>query len=140
MRLLSAGWSTAGYVTIMGWENVLDLVEEFAQSWGRERARDPGLYYLRVFGDPALDRTWAWRFGGHHISLNYLIVQGQVRAVTRASSEPTPPALRNSEERPSGRCHGSRTWASNWSAPWTATSDDAHCCWTEPRPTKSAGT
>lgn len=85
MRLLSTGLSTAGYVTvatIMGWENVLDLVEEFAQSWGRERARDPGLYYLRVFGDPAVDRTWAWRFGGHHISLNYLIVQGQVRAVT----------------------------------------------------------
>lgn len=85
MRLLSTGLSTAGYVTvatIMGWENVLDLVEEFSHSWGRERARDPGLYYLRVFGDPTLDRTWAWRFGGHHISLNYLMVDGQVRAVT----------------------------------------------------------
>lgn len=85
MRLLSTGLSTAGYVTvatIMGWENVLDLVEGFAQSWGRERARDPGLYYLRVFGDPALDRTWAWRFGGHHISLNYLVIEGEVRAAT----------------------------------------------------------
>lgn len=85
MRLLSTGLSTAGYVTvatIIGWENVLDLVEDFAQSWGRERARDPGLYYLRVFGDPAQDRTWAWRFGGHHISLNYLMLEGQVQAVT----------------------------------------------------------
>lgn len=89
MRLLSTGLSTAGYVTvttIMGWENVLDLVEDFGQSfgqsWGRERARDPGLYYLRVFGDPSLDRTWAWRFGGHHISLNYLLIDGEVRAVT----------------------------------------------------------
>lgn len=85
MQLLSTGLSTAGYVTvatIMGWENVLDLVEDFAQSWGRERARDPGLYYLRVFGDPTVDRTWAWRFGGHHVSLNYLVVQGQVRAAT----------------------------------------------------------
>lgn len=85
MRLLSTGLSTAGYVTVatlMGWENVLDLVEEFEQSWGRERARDPGLYYLRVFGDPKLDGIWAWRFGGHHISLNYLMVGGQVQAVT----------------------------------------------------------
>lgn len=85
MRLVSTGLSTAGYVTVatvMGWENVLDLVEDFAQSWGRERARDPGLYYLRVFGDPATDRAWAWRFGGHHISLNYLVVDGHVRAVT----------------------------------------------------------
>lgn len=85
MRLVSSGLSTAGYVTvatIMGWENVLDLVEGFALTWGRERARDPGLYYLRVFGDPASDRTWAWRFGGHHISLNYLVVDGEVQAVT----------------------------------------------------------
>ncbi len=85
MRLVSTGLSTPGYVTvatILGWENVLDLVEDFAQSWGRERARDPGLYYLRVFGDPASDRVWAWRFGGHHVSLNYLVVDGQVRAVT----------------------------------------------------------
>lgn len=85
MRLLSTGLSSAGYVTvatIIGWENVLDLVEDFGQTWGRERARDPGLYYLRVFGDPARDQAWAWRFGGHHISLNYLVVNGQVRAVT----------------------------------------------------------
>jgi hypothetical protein len=85
MQLLSTGLSTAGYVTaatIMGWENVLDLVERFALTWGRERARDPGMYYLRVFGAPASDRAWAWRFGGHHISLNYLVVDGEVRAVT----------------------------------------------------------
>lgn len=85
MRLVSTGLSTAGYVTvatILGWENVLDLVEDFSQSWERERARDPGLYYLRVFGDPRSDQAWGWRFGGHHISLNYLVVDGQVRAVT----------------------------------------------------------
>jgi hypothetical protein len=85
MRLLATGLSHEGYVTvttIIGWENVLDLVEDFALTWGRERARDPGLYYLRVFGDPEHDRVWAWRFGGHHISLNYLIVDGEVRAVT----------------------------------------------------------
>ena len=85
MRLLAAGLSPEGYVTvatIIGWENVLDLVEDFGLTWGRERARDPGLYYLRVFGDPAHDRWWAWRFGGHHISLNFLIGDGEVRAVT----------------------------------------------------------
>src|ERR1700712_5484143 len=85
MRLLATGLSLEGYVTvaaIIGWENVLDLEEDFALTWGRERARDPGLYYLRVFGDPLRDRVWAWRFGGHHISLNNVIVDGEVRAVT----------------------------------------------------------
>ena len=85
MRLVASGLSTAGYVTVatvMGLENVLDLVEDFSTSWGRERGRDPGLYYLRVFGDPASDRLWGWRFGGHHVSLNNLVVDGRVRAVT----------------------------------------------------------
>jgi uncharacterized protein DUF3500 len=85
MQLVASGLSTAGYVTvstIMGWENVLDLVEGFAVDWARERGRDPGLYYLRVFGDPFADRVWGWRFGGHHVSLNNLVVDGRVRAVT----------------------------------------------------------
>ena len=85
MQLLATGLSREGYVTvatIIGWENVLDLVEGFGLTWGRERARDPGLYYLRVFGDPGRDRVWGWRFGGHHISLNQLVLDGEVRAVT----------------------------------------------------------
>jgi hypothetical protein len=61
---------------------VLDLVEGFAVDWGRERGRDPGLYYLRVFGDPRTDQVWGWRLGGHHISLNNLVVDGRVESVT----------------------------------------------------------
>ncbi len=85
MRLLKPGLSPAAYVTvslIMGWENVLDFVEDYSASWGRERGRDPGLYYLRIFGDPGSDRAWGWRFGGHHVSLNFLIVDGRVEAMT----------------------------------------------------------
>src|SRR5690242_6480591 len=52
MRLVSTGLSTAGYVTVattMGMENILDHAEGFGAGFGRERGRDPGLYYLRVF-------------------------------------------------------------------------------------------
>ncbi len=85
MRLVASGLSTAGYVTVstvMGLENVLDHVEDFAVDWGRERGRDPGLYYLRVFGEPGSTGPWGWRFGGHHVSLNHLVVDGRVRACT----------------------------------------------------------
>src|SRR3954465_9579091 len=47
MRLLAAGLSEAGYVTVaavMGLENVLDRVEGFSARFARERGRDPGLY------------------------------------------------------------------------------------------------
>ena len=52
--------SAAGYVTVatvMGLENVLDHTEGFAIRFDRERGRDPGLYYLRVFGEPGGHRA-----------------------------------------------------------------------------------
>ncbi len=85
MRLVASGLSTAGYVTVattMGLENVLDQAEGFVTLFDRERGRDPGLYYLRVFGEPGADRTWGWRFGGHHVSLNNLVVDGVLVSTT----------------------------------------------------------
>lgn len=85
MRLVATGLSEAGYVTVvttMGLENVLDRVEDFTVRFDRERGRDPGMYYLRVFGEPGGERPWGWRFGGHHVSLNNLVVAGELVAVT----------------------------------------------------------
>ncbi|MFC5994062.1 DUF3500 domain-containing protein [Pseudonocardia hispaniensis] len=85
MQLVATGLSAAGYgtvTTIMGLENVLDRAEGWTVDWGRERGRDPGLYYLRVFGEPRGTGAWAWRFGGHHVSLNNLVVDGAVRSLT----------------------------------------------------------
>jgi hypothetical protein len=85
MRLLRTGLSRAAYVTattIMGLENVLDEVERFRQGFGRERGRDPGMYHVRVFGEPAAGATWGWRFGGHHVSVNHTIVDGELAGST----------------------------------------------------------
>jgi Protein of unknown function (DUF3500) len=85
MKLVATGLSTPGYVTVatvMGLENVLDHVEGFAVAFDRERGRDPGMYFLRVFGDPGGPAPWGWRFGGHHVSLNNLVVDGRVVATT----------------------------------------------------------
>ena len=109
MQLVASGLSTAGYVTVstvMGWENVLDLVEDFSSYWARERGRDPGMYYLRVFGDPQVDRIWGWRLGGHHVSLNNLVVDGCVHATTPCFLGADPaaaPVLGGTTLRPLGR-------------------------------------
>ncbi|HUN32722.1 MAG TPA: DUF3500 domain-containing protein, partial [Trebonia sp.] len=84
-QLVATGLSRAGYVTVatvIGLENVLDHGEGWGVAWGRERGRDPGRYYLRVFGEPGGTAPWAWRFGGHHVSLNNLIAGGAVRSTT----------------------------------------------------------
>jgi hypothetical protein len=84
LQLVATGLSRPGYVTastVMGLENVLDELEGWTAMFARERGRDPGRYYVRVFGDPTA-AAWAWRFGGHHISLNHLVVDGEVCAST----------------------------------------------------------
>ena len=88
MRLVSTGLATPAYVTvatIRGLSNVLDQVEGFVTRFDRERGRDPGLYYLRVFGEPGEAGPWGWRFGGHHVSLNNLVVDGELLSTRRAS-------------------------------------------------------
>jgi hypothetical protein len=85
MRLVSTGLSTPGYVTVattMGLENVLDQAEGFVARFDRERGRDPGQYYLRVFGVPGSSQPWGWRFGGHHVSLNNLVAGGELVSAT----------------------------------------------------------
>jgi Protein of unknown function (DUF3500) len=109
MRLVSSGLSMAGYVTVVtaiGLENVLDRVEGFGEGFGRLRGRDPGLYYLRVFGEPGGDRPWGWRFGGHHVSLNNLVVDGELVSTTPlflGADPASSPLLGGAVNRPLGR-------------------------------------
>lgn len=84
-RLVATGLSHAGYVTaaaIMGLENILDHLEGWRVDFGRERGRDPLLYFITVFGEPSQNGAWGWRFGGHHVSLHYVIIDGEVAAMT----------------------------------------------------------
>jgi Protein of unknown function (DUF3500) len=109
MRLLASGLSRAGYVTvstIMGLENVLDAIEGWRVSFGHERGRDPGRYYVRVFGEPGADR-WSWRFGGHHVSIHHTVVGGELRAFTPCfmGADPgTSPLLGPHQLRPLAAC------------------------------------
>ena len=84
-RLVASGLSTAGYVTmstIIGLENVLDQLEGFTASFERPRGRDPLMYYVRFFGSPSTGGMWSWRLGGHHVSLNFTIIDGVLSGST----------------------------------------------------------
>jgi Protein of unknown function (DUF3500) len=84
-RLMASGLSTPGYVTvstIMGLENVLDQLEGFTASFERPRGRDPLMYFVRFFGTPSSSGTWSWRLGGHHVSLNFTIIDGVLSGAT----------------------------------------------------------
>jgi hypothetical protein len=81
-KLVATGLSHAGFVvasTIMGLETTLDARED----WQRPLpGRDSRLYHVRIFGAPDAKAPWGWSFEGHHISLNYTIVDGRIVAPT----------------------------------------------------------
>ena len=109
MRLVASGLSEVGYATVvttMGLENVLDRHEGFVARFDRERGRDPGSYYLRVFGEPGETGAWGWRFGGHHVSLNNLVIDGDLVSTTpcfMGAFPATSPLLGGAVSRPLGR-------------------------------------
>lgn len=79
-KLIASGLSTSGYdqaLSIMSLEEVLYLLESGDRAERRER-RNPGKYYLSVFGTPSDTGKWGWRVEGHHLSLNYTLENGQV--------------------------------------------------------------
>jgi hypothetical protein len=77
-KLLHSALSPSGFATakqIVAHETILGELE------GRPSYRDPGLYYTAVFGNPSLRAPWAWRFEGHHLSVNATYVDGHTQVV-----------------------------------------------------------
>ncbi|MEZ4703094.1 MAG: DUF3500 domain-containing protein [Rhodothermales bacterium] len=78
--LLRSALSHPGYLRATGvrvLEGILGQIEN------NPVYRDPELYYVTLFGDPAGAAPWGWRFEGHHLSLNFSSVSGAV-AITPA--------------------------------------------------------
>jgi hypothetical protein len=74
--LLSAGLSQRGYIkatTIMSLEQVLKELENDSG----ER-RNPEKYHFSIFGEPSETGVWGYRVEGHHLSLNFTVVNGKI--------------------------------------------------------------
>nr|WP_207892670.1 DUF3500 domain-containing protein [Micromonospora sp. MW-13] len=74
-RLLATALSPAAYAQAMA---VVALEEVLDRAEGWRRGRHSGDYWVAVFGDPARDDRWAWRFEGHHLSVSMTVVDDQV--------------------------------------------------------------
>ena len=80
-RLLARGLVKTG-LSDSAYEKVCAIIElepilASIEGQGRKFTRDPELYFVTVFGDPATELLWGWRFEGHHVSLNFTIINGQ---------------------------------------------------------------
>ncbi|MEK6477172.1 DUF3500 domain-containing protein [Catalinimonas sp. 4WD22] len=80
--LMRASLSEKGYEKA---QQVRDLEEILRGVEGRgpnDTYRDPNNYYFSIFGKPAQNEAWGWRFEGHHISLNFSSVSDEIVSVT----------------------------------------------------------
>lgn len=83
MALIKTGMSQYGYdkvLSVMDLENVLRVIEHRSTT---DTYRDPTNYSFTIFGDPTVATTpWGWRLEGHHLSLNFSSLTGNVLAVS----------------------------------------------------------
>lgn len=84
-QLMTSGLSVPGYTKatqIMAFEDVLRELQKERMGLSASEFRTPGLYFFSVFGKPNLDETWGWRVVGHHVSLNFTVVEGRYLTTT----------------------------------------------------------
>jgi hypothetical protein len=74
-RLLSTALSEHAYAQAM---SIISLEEVLDRREGWQRGRHSDDYWVNVFGDPAGDEPWSWRFEGHHLSVTMTVSGDEV--------------------------------------------------------------
>lgn len=95
--LLATGVSAAAYEKV---KTITQLEKVLAETEGPDRKfmRDSALYYFSVFGTPGTDEPWGWRFEGHHVSLNFTLVDGRMVGPTPIFLGANPAEVRHGDK------------------------------------------
>jgi hypothetical protein len=80
--LLATALSSEGLLLARGVIKHENILREIETARGLDASRrDPGLYHTTIFGKPSGTAPWAWRFEGHHLSLNVTQLPGTAPAI-----------------------------------------------------------
>lgn len=99
MALLKSSLSEQGYqkaTGIINLENILKVVEKRGPD---DHFRDPMNYHFWVFGTPDAKKPWAWRFEGHHVSLNFALLNGEIVSSTPSFFGSNPGIVKEGESK-----------------------------------------
>lgn len=76
---LKAALSAGGHQKVT---RIMELEKVLAAMEKNPKRRDPELYYFSIFGTPSRTGTWGFRFEGHHLSLNFTVVNGAMTSTS----------------------------------------------------------
>ncbi|MEZ5583977.1 MAG: DUF3500 domain-containing protein [Candidatus Competibacteraceae bacterium] len=80
-RLMATALSKRGIAKV---RDVIKTEAILADLTGNHGFRDPDNYAIVLFGDPATQQAWAWRFEGHHLALTFTVIPGKGLTLTPA--------------------------------------------------------
>jgi hypothetical protein len=84
-RLIDCGLSAQGYLKAVAIMRLDDLVaagiDDIAFKSSEPIEIGSPWYWLTVFGDPGNGQPWGWQVEGHHLGLNFTVVDGELSAV-----------------------------------------------------------
>jgi hypothetical protein len=75
-------------------ETIMSLDQVLYELENRAPRREPGQYYISIFGTPGVE-PWGWRVEGHHLSLNFLVANGGAVATSPAFFGANPAQVRS---------------------------------------------
>jgi hypothetical protein len=78
-KLLKSALSESGYKKI---ETIKSLEDVLFEMEGKNPTRDKRLYTFTFFDTPTNKGSWAWRYEGHHVSLNFTYHDGKLVSST----------------------------------------------------------
>jgi hypothetical protein len=81
-NLLKAGFSDEGIKKVRDIMQLDDVLKAIEHRQGDDHYRDSGKYFLTIFGIPAANTIWGWRFEGHHVSFNFSAHKNELVAGT----------------------------------------------------------
>ena len=79
-QLLRVSLSETGYNKT---QQIISLENVLLEMSDNTSMRDPENYYTAFYGNPEKDSLWAWSFQGHHLSLNFTILNGKTEIAPR---------------------------------------------------------
>lgn len=80
--LLKACLSEQGYTKAININTLEGILREVEGRPEGDGYRDPGKYFTSFFGTPEEKGSWGWRFEGHHLSLNFYVIEGVIVSST----------------------------------------------------------
>ena len=79
-ELLQSSLSETGYTKT---KQIISLENILAEMSGNSSMRDPEKYYTAFYGNPEKDSLWSWCFQGHHLSLNFTVLNERIEIAPR---------------------------------------------------------